>query len=115
MKCAQRARIGLTTPLRDAEPRLMGSPAQSGCQGAILSALTTLDPRAENVSDPVASALLLIIVAIAYLVGAFVVITALAKVLSAWSASWSTRGNAGDRQSVVEGKGVSVRVASGGH
>lgn len=46
MKWARRARIGLTTPLRDAEPRLMGSPAPSDCQGAILSALTTLDPRA---------------------------------------------------------------------
>lgn len=63
MKCARRARIDLTTPLRDAESRLMG-------------------PRV--LSDPVTSALLLI-VAIAYLVGAFVVITALSRKRTAGS------------------------------
>jgi len=39
MKRPRRARIGLTARLRDAEPRLAGTPDPSGCQGAILSAL----------------------------------------------------------------------------
>ena len=61
-------------------------------------------------SDPVASALLLI-VAIAYLVGAFVVITALAKVLSAWSASWRTRGHAGPVDDVLQDHAATAMAA----
>lgn len=61
-------------------------------------------------SNPVASALLLI-VAIAYLVGAFVVITALAKVLSAWSASWRTRGHAGPIDDVLQDHAATAMAA----
>lgn len=62
-------------------------------------------------SDPVASALLLI-VAIAYLGGAFVVIMALAKVLSAWSASWRTRSRTEPVDDVLQDQAATAMAAA---
>lgn len=61
-------------------------------------------------SDPVASALLLI-VAIAYLGGAFLVSAALAKVLSAWSTSWRTRSHAGPVEDVLQSQAAAAIAA----
>lgn len=61
-------------------------------------------------SDPVASALLLI-VAIAYLGGAFLVSAALAKVLSAWSTSWRTRSHAGPVDDVLQSQAAAAITA----
>ena len=61
-------------------------------------------------SDPVASALP-IIVAIAYLGGAFLVITALAKVLSGWSTSWRSRSHAGPVDDVLQSQAAAAIAA----
>lgn len=61
-------------------------------------------------SDPVASALLLV-VAIAYLAGAFLVIIALAKVLGAWSAGRRTRRHAELVDATLQGQAAAVIAA----
>ena len=54
---------------------------------------------------------LLLVVAIGYLAGAFLVITTLAKVLSAWSASWRTRSHAGPADEVLQNQAATAMAA----
>ncbi len=57
------------------------------------------------------TAALLLIVAIAYLGGAFLVSAALAKVLSAWSTSWRTRSHAGPVDDVLQSQAAAAIAA----
>jgi hypothetical protein len=54
---------------------------------------------------------LLLIVAIAYLGGAFLVVAALAKVLSSWSASWRTRSHAEPVDDVLRTQAAAAMAA----
>jgi Zn-dependent protease with chaperone function len=57
------------------------------------------------------AAALLLIVAIAYLAGAFFVVTALAKVLSTWSANWRTRNHAQPVDDALQSQAAAAMAA----